>query len=174
MKIIMDDKAINRAITRIAHEIIENNKGVKDIVILGIKTRGVPIAKLIIEKIKSIENVDVPFAILDITFYRDDLNYKSINPIVNNALEIDVKDKTVILVDDVVYTGRTCRAALEAVMNAGRAQKIQFVALVDRGHRELPLSPDYVGKNVPTSRNEIVKVRMLETDGEQNVIILNS
>lgn len=173
MKILMDDKAINRAITRIAHEIIENNKGVKDIVILGIKTRGVPLAKSIIKKIKTIENVDVPFGILDITFYRDDLNHKSIHPVVNNALNFDVKNKTVILVDDVIFTGRTCRAALDAVMAAGRAKKIQFVALVDRGHRELPLAPDYIGKNVPTSRDEVVHVRLIETDGEDIVVITN-
>lgn len=173
MKILMDDKAINRAITRIAHEIIENNKGIKDVVILGIKTRGVPLAKSIVKKIKTIENVDVPFGILDITFYRDDLNHKSIHPVVNNTLNIDVKNKTVILVDDVIYTGRTCRAALDAVMAAGRAKKIQFVALVDRGHRELPLSPDYVGKNVPTSRDEVVHVRLAETDGEDIVVITN-
>jgi len=173
MKILMDDKAINRAITRIAHEIIENNKGVKDVVILGIKTRGVPLAKSIIKKIKAIENVDVPFGILDITFYRDDLNHKSIHPVVNNTLNFDVKNKTVILVDDVIFTGRTCRAALDAVMAAGRAKKIQFVALVDRGHRELPLSPDYVGKNVPTSKDEVVHVRVAETDGEDIVVITN-
>lgn len=173
MKILMDDKAINRAITRIAHEIIENNKGVKDVVILGIKTRGVPLAKSIIKKIKVIENVDVPFGILDITFYRDDLNHKSIHPVVNNTLNFDVKNKVVILVDDVIFTGRTCRAALDAVMAAGRAKKIQFVALVDRGHRELPLSPDYVGKNVPTSRDEVVHVRLTETDGEDIVVITN-
>lgn len=173
MKILMDDKAINRAITRIAHEIIENNKGVKDVVILGIKTRGVPLAKAIIKKIKTIENVDVPFGILDITFYRDDLNHKSIHPVVNNTLNFDVKNKTVILVDDVIFTGRTCRAALDAVMAAGRAKKIQFVALVDRGHRELPLAPDYVGKNVPTSRDEVVHVRLTEVDGEDIVVITN-
>lgn len=173
MKILMDDKAINRAITRIAHEIIENNKGVKDVVILGIKTRGVPLAKSIIKKIKAIENVDVPFGIIDITFYRDDLNHKSIHPVVNNTLNFDVKNKIVILVDDVIFTGRTCRAALDAVMAAGRARKIQFVALVDRGHRELPLSPDYIGKNVPTSRDEVVHVRLSETDGEDIVVITN-
>ncbi|PKM50274.1 MAG: bifunctional pyr operon transcriptional regulator/uracil phosphoribosyltransferase PyrR [Firmicutes bacterium HGW-Firmicutes-7] len=173
MKILMDDKAINRAITRIAHEIIENNKGVQDLVILGIKTRGVPLAKCIIKKIKLIENVDVPLGILDITFYRDDLNHKSIHPILNNKLNVDVKNKTVILVDDVVFTGRTCRAALDAVMAAGRARKVQFVALVDRGHRELPLTPDYVGKNLPTSKNEVVHVRLVETDGEDIVVITN-
>lgn len=171
MKVLMDDKGINRALTRIAHEIIENNKGIHDVVILGIKTRGVPLAQSIIKKIKAIENVDVPFGVLDITFYRDDLHTKSKQPIVNNELEIDVKDKVVILVDDVIFTGRTCRAALDAVMNAGRAKKVQFVALVDRGHRELPLSPDYVGKNVPTSRDEIVQVKLLEIDGEEIVII---
>lgn len=174
MKIIMDEKAINRALTRIAHEIIENNKGINDVIILGIKTRGVPLAKTIIKKIKSIENVDIPFGVLDITFYRDDLYKKSIHPVLNNKLDIDVKDRTVILVDDVIYTGRTCRAALEAVMSAGRAKKVQFVALVDRGHRELPLSPDYIGKNVPTSRNEIVHVRLTETDGEDIVVITDN
>lgn len=171
MKILMDSKAIDRALTRIAHEIIENNKGIHDIVILGIKTRGVPLAKAIIKKIMEIENVAIPLGVIDITFYRDDLYQKSIQPIVNNCLDIEVKDKIVILVDDVIYTGRTCRAALDAVMNAGRASKIQFVALVDRGHRELPLSPDYVGKNVPTSRDEIVHVHLMDIDGVENVII---
>lgn len=171
MKVLMDDKAIDRALTRIAHEIIENNKGIHDVVIFGIKTRGVPLAKSIIKKIKSIEGVDIPFGILDITFYRDDLDQKSSQPILNHLLEADVKDKIVILVDDVIYTGRTCRAALDAVMYAGRPSKIQFVALVDRGHRELPLSPNYVGKNVPTSTDEVVRVHLSETDGEDRVII---
>ena len=171
IKILMDEQAIGRAITRISHEILENNKGVENLVILGIKTRGVPLAKAIVSKIKMIEDVEVPWGILDITFYRDDLNKKSINPILNQALEMDVEDKIVILVDDVIYTGRTCRAALDAVMDVGRARKVQFVALVDRGHRELPLSPDYVGKNVPTSKGEIVQVRLKEVDGEERVLI---
>lgn len=173
MKILMDEKAISRAVTRIAHEIIEKNRGVNDIVILGIKTRGVPLAKAIVKKIKVIENIEIPFAVLDITFYRDDLNHKSVHPVVNNSFNMDVKNKIVILVDDVIYTGRTCRAALDAVMASGRAKKIQFVALVDRGHRELPLAPDYIGKNVPTSRDEVVHVRLKETDGEDIVVITN-
>lgn len=171
MKVLMDSKAIDRALTRIAHEIIENNKGIHDVVILGIKTRGVPLAQSIIRKIKDIEGVDIPFGVLDITFYRDDLVPKSNQPVLNQTLDIDVKDKVVILVDDVIYTGRTCRAALDAVMNSGRPSKIQFVALVDRGHRELPLSPNYVGKNLPTSKGEVVHVHLLETDGEARVII---
>lgn len=171
MKVLMDDKAINRALTRISHEIIEKNKGIEDVVILGIKTRGVPLAKRIVRKIQSIENVVVPHGVLDITFYRDDLVKKSFHPTVNNELDIDVENKIVILVDDVIYTGRTCRAALDAVMNVGRAKKIQFVALVDRGHKELPLSPDYIGKNVPTSRKEIVHVKLNETDQQDLVVI---
>lgn len=173
MKVIMDAQAIQRALTRIAHEIIETNKGVQDVVLLGIKTRGVPLALKIAERIKEIEGIDVPISVLDITFYRDDLVQKFSQPIISEPLSIDVKDKTVVLVDDVVYTGRTCRAALDAVMNAGRAKKVQFVALVDRGHRELPLSPDYIGKNVPTSKDEVVHVHIQEIDGEENVVITN-
>jgi pyrimidine operon attenuation protein/uracil phosphoribosyltransferase len=171
MKYILDQQAIGRMVTRIAHEIIENNKGVSDVVILGIKTRGVPLAKRIVEKIEEIEGLTVPFESLDITFYRDDLEKKSIQPVVNNQLSINVNDQIVILVDDVVYTGRTCRAALDAVMDAGRARKIQFATLIDRGHRELPLRADYVGKNVPTSKEEIVSVHLVEIDGEDSVVI---
>lgn len=174
MKIIMDNQAINRALSRISHEIIENNKGTKDIIILGIKTRGVPLAQRIVEKIKWIEGVEVPFDTLDITFYRDDLDMKSSQPIVHNELQLEVKNRIVILVDDVIFTGRTCRAALDAVMNSGRAKKVQFVALVDRGHRELPLTPDYIGKNVPTSKDEIIHVHLLETDLKDEVILSSS
>ena len=171
MKEIMDGQAINRALTRIAHEIIENNKGIDDIVLLGVKTRGVPLASRIAKKIKDIEKVDVPIGVLDITFYRDDLKRKSIQPLVNEPLKMEVEDKTVILVDDVIFTGRTCRAAIDAVIVEGRPKKIQFVALVDRGHRELPLSPNFIGKNLPTSSKEIVHVKLVETDGEDRVVI---
>jgi len=171
MKEIMDAAAINRALTRISHEIIENNKGTSDLIILGVKTRGVPLAERIVQKINEIESVTVPLGALDITFYRDDLVAKSEHPTINETLQMDVENKTVIVVDDVIYTGRTCRAALDAILDAGRAEKIQFVALVDRGHRELPLGPNYIGKNVPTSSEEIVHVRLKEIDGIDQVIL---
>lgn len=171
MKVLMDGPAINRALTRIAHEIIENNKGTHDLVVLGVKTRGVPLAERIVQKMNDIESTTVPMGELDITFYRDDLEKKTPAPIINQTLAMNVENKTVIVVDDVIYTGRTCRAALDAVLAAGRASKIQLVVLVDRGHRELPLSPNYVGKNVPTSAAEVVHVKLKETDGVDEVII---
>lgn len=171
MKKILDDKAINRGLTRIAHEIIERNKGVEDVVLLGIKTRGVPLAERIAEKILQFEGVKVTCEAVDITFYRDDLEKKSDNPEVLSRISINVDHKIVVLVDDVVFTGRTCRAAMDAIMDAGRPSKIQLATLVDRGHRELPLRPDYVGKNVPTSTTEIVHVHLLEIDGIDEVII---
>lgn len=170
-KTLLDEKAISRALIRISHEIIEKNKGVEDIIILGIKTRGVPLAQRIALKIEEFEDVQVPFDVLDITFYRDDLEKKSQQPIVHNQLEQSVSNKTVILVDDVIYTGRTLRAAIDAVIDAGRPKKIQFAALIDRGHRELPLRPDYVGKNIPTSHKEIVQVRLKEADGVDEVVL---
>lgn len=171
MKRILDEKSISRGLTRIAHEIIEHNKGIEDVVILGIKTRGVPLAKRIVEKINQIEGVEVAYGSIDITFYRDDLVKKTPSPVVQSEVQVDVNDKIVVLVDDVVYTGRTCRAALDAVMDVGRAKKIQFATLIDRGHRELPLRPDYVGKNVPTSKEEIVHVHLKEIDGSDEVVI---
>lgn len=172
MKVLMDDKAIGRALTRISHEIIEKNKGVEDVVILGIKTRGVPLADRIVKKIKAFEGIDVPLGTVDITFYRDDLQQKSPQPIINNPIDFDVAGKIIVLVDDVIFTGRTCRAAIDAIMDAGRPQKIQFATLIDRGHRELPLTPDYIGKNLPTSHNEVVHVRLNEIDGEDTVQII--
>lgn len=171
MREILDDKAVDRALTRIAHEIIEKNKGIEEVVILGIKTRGVPLGKRIAQKIYEIEERKVAYDSIDITFYRDDLEKKSVVPEVNSELSVDVNDKVVVLVDDVVYTGRTCRAALDAVMDVGRAKKIQFATLIDRGHRELPLRADYIGKNVPTSSDEVVHVHVKEIDGEDRVII---
>ncbi len=172
MKVLMDEKAIGRALTRISHEIIEKNKGVEDVVILGIKTRGVPLANRIVKRIKSFEGFDIPVGTVDITFYRDDLQKKSPTPTINNPLDFDVAGKIVVLVDDVIYTGRTCRAAIDAIMDAGRPQKVQFASLIDRGHRELPLIPDYVGKNLPTSKNEVVHVKLQEVDGEDTVQII--
>ena len=170
---IMDEQAISRALIRISHEIIEKNKGVDDLVIIGIRRRGVPLAKKLAEYISSIEGVNVAVGILDITLYRDDLSLLAAHPVVHKTeIPFKITDKKVILVDDVVYTGRTVRAALDALSHLGRAQSIQLAVLIDRGHRELPIRPDFVGKNVPTSKDEIVEVRLKEIDGENNVVIL--
>lgn len=170
---IMDEKGIARAITRISHEIIEKNKGVEDVVIIGIKTRGVPLANRIRSKIYEIEGIQVKTGEVDITLYRDDLSKEELDPVIHGSrIEFDINDKVVILVDDVLFTGRTVRAAMDAVMDAGRPKAIQLAVLVDRGHRELPIRPDYVGKNVPTSRNEIISVKFLEIDSEENVSII--
>lgn len=169
---LLDEKAINRAITRIAHEILEKNKGSKDIVIVGIKTRGVPLAKRLVEKIKEIEGTEVLKGTVDITLYRDDLTKEHMDPVIHGSnIEADINNKTVILVDDVLYTGRTTRAALDALMDIGRPTVIQLAVLIDRGHRELPIRADFVGKNVPTSKDENIKVQLEEIDGNNNVII---
>lgn len=166
---IMDEKALDRAMTRISHEIIEKNKGIEDIVLLGIHTRGVPLANRLAEKISIIEGIMLPVGMVDITKYRDD-NKKSIY---NSKQEIsfDITDKKVILVDDVLYTGRSVRAAMDAIVNLGRPSSIQLAVLVDRGHRELPIRADFVGKNVPTSKDEIVVVMVREIDGKDGVSI---
>lgn len=170
--LILDEKAIQRATIRIANEIIERNKGTDDLVLIGIKTRGIPFAKRLGKKIYEIEGVEVPVASLDITLYRDDLTEVSQNPIVkNNELNVDINDKNVVLVDDVIFTGRTVRAALDALVDRGRPNKVQLAVLIDRGHRELPIRPDYVGKNVPTSKAEIVSVQFLEIDNANKVVI---
>lgn len=169
---LLDDKGINRALTRIAHEILEKNKGAKDVVLVGIKTRGVPLANRLAEKIKMIEGKEVATGIVDITLYRDDLTKEQVDPVIHGStIETDINNKTVILVDDVLYTGRTTRAALDALVDIGRPMVIQLAVLVDRGHRELPIRADYVGKNVPTSKSEIIKVHLEEVDGENSVII---
>lgn len=163
---------MNRAITRIAHEIIEKNKEVSLIALIGIKTRGVPIAKRIANKISMIEGQEVLVGELDITLYRDDLSEKSDRAVVNRSdIAFEVSDKIVILVDDVLYTGRTARAAMDAVMDMGRPRMIQLAALIDRGHRELPIRADFVGKNVPTSKNEVIRVGVFEIDRENFVSI---
>ena len=170
---IMDEKAIGRAITRISHEIIERNKGIENVVLIGIKTRGVPVASRIADKIETIEGQRVQIGEMDITLYRDDLSKKQIDPVVNSTkIDFDITDKTVILVDDVLYTGRTVRSALNALMDVGRPKAIQLAILVDRGHRELPIRADYVGKNVPTSRTEIISVKLSECDSEDSVSIV--
>jgi pyrimidine operon attenuation protein/uracil phosphoribosyltransferase len=170
--VIMDEAAIRRALTRIAHEIIERNKGVEDCVIVGIKTRGIYLAQRLVERIEQIENVKVPAGQIDITFYRDDLKHKSEDAVFKGAqLPNDINGKKVILVDDVLFTGRTVRAALDALIDHGRPTMIQLAVLVDRGHRELPIRPDFVGKNVPTSRSEVVSVQLTEVDGADRVTI---
>lgn len=169
---IMDESAISRAITRISHEIIEKNKGIEDLVLIGIQRRGVPLAKRIAERIKNVENSDIPVGILDITLYRDDLSLLNEHPVINGTeINFDIAGKKVVLVDDVIYTGRTVRAAIDAIMDINRPQMIQLAVLIDRGHRELPIRADYVGKNVPTSRSEIVHVNLIEIDGESSVTI---
>ncbi|MBO8171120.1 MAG: bifunctional pyr operon transcriptional regulator/uracil phosphoribosyltransferase PyrR [Bacillaceae bacterium] len=170
--VIMDDAAIRRALTRIAHEILENNKGIDNSVIVGIKTRGIYLARRIADKIEQIEGQRPPVGELDITLYRDDLTEKNEQALVKgHDLPENVTGKKVILVDDVLYTGRTVRAALDALIDVGRPEMIQLAVLVDRGHRELPIRPDYVGKNVPTSRKEIVVVELSEIDHQDRVSI---
>ncbi|GAQ26052.1 bifunctional pyr operon transcriptional regulator/uracil phosphoribosyltransferase PyrR [Tepidanaerobacter syntrophicus] len=170
---IMDEKAIDRTLIRISHEIIEKNKGVEDLALVGIRRRGVPLARRLAKYISSIEGVEVPVGILDITLYRDDLSSLTLQPVVHKTeINFNIADKNIILVDDVIYTGRTIRAALDALADLGRAKSIQLAVLIDRGHRELPIRPDYVGKNVPTSNDEIVEVRLEEIDGENSVVIL--
>ncbi len=171
----MDERAINRAVTRVAHEILERNKGVQDLVLVGIKTRGVPLAQKIAGKIEEIEGVSLPLGELDITLHRDDLNTASKVPGAGQTkIGFDISDKRVILVDDVIYTGRTIRAALDALIELGRPSAIQLMVLVDRGHRELPIRPDYVGKNVPTSTKETIKVNLEEVDGENSALIVEN
>lgn len=169
---IMDESGIARAVTRIAHEIIEKNKGIEDIILIGIQRRGVPLASRIARKIKEVEGHEVPVGILDITFYRDDLSMLYEHPIVNGTeINFQVTGKKVILVDDVLFTGRTARAAIDAIMDIGRPAVIQLAILIDRGHRELPIRADYVGKNVPTSRNEVIHVKLEEIDKVNDVTI---
>lgn len=170
--VIMDGAAIRRALVRIAHEIIEKNKGVEDVVIIGIRTRGVPLAQRIAAEIGAIENCGMTVGMLDITLYRDDLSTLGYNPVVHGTdINFDLSGKHVVLVDDVLYTGRTIRAALDAVMDMGRPKTIQLAVLVDRGHKELPIRADYVGKNVPTSQKETIEVVLNEIDGTDEVYI---
>lgn len=170
--VIMDSEAIRRALVRIAHEIIEKNKGVEDVVVVGIRTRGVPLAQRIAAEINAIENCEMTVGMLDITLYRDDLSTLGYNPVVHGTdINFDLSGKHVVLVDDVLYTGRTIRAALDAVIDMGRPKTIQLAVLVDRGHKELPIRADYVGKNVPTSQKETIEVVLNEIDGTDEVYI---
>ncbi len=159
--VLMNDQAVMRALKRIAHEIVEHNSGAENLCIVGVRRRGIPLAEIIANHIEAIEGSRVPVGALDITFYRDDLDKISESPVVSGSrLPFLIEGKDVILVDDVLYTGRTASAALDALKDSGRAASVQLAVLVDRGHRELPIRGDYVGKNVPTSRSEVIKVKI--------------
>ena len=171
---IIDEEGFQRIVTRISHEILEKNKGSKTLVLLGMKTRGEFLSKRILFKIKEIEKIDIPFGILDVTLYRDDFRTRLKQPQVSvSDITFDLNEKDIILVDDVLYTGRTVRSALDAIMDMGRPNTIQLVVLIDRGHRELPIKADYVGKNIPTSIDEEIKVKMKEIDGEDSVYLVD-
>lgn len=167
--VILDEKAMNRAVARISCEIVERNKGVEGLCLIGIMSRGVHIAARIAERLKETEGYDIPVGDLDISSYRDDINRSDRD---RSSVSFDVKDMKVVLVDDVIFTGRSSRAAIDAIMRRGRPRNIQLAVLIDRGHRELPIRPDYVGKNLPTSREETVKVMVKEADGCDKVVIL--
>ena len=162
---------MRRAIARIAHEIVERNRGTEDLVLVGLRTRGVPLANRLRQRIREFEGRDVPLGELDISLYRDDLHKRGPKAIRPTAIPVDISDKIVVLVDDVLYTGRTIRAALDALIDLGRPKAIQLVCLIDRGHRELPIRPDYVGKNLPTSAGEQVKVHLTEVDSQDEVVL---
>ena len=169
---IMDSDAVGRALARISHEIVESTPDASEICLIGIMRRGAPLADVLAQKVRSL-GPEVRVGYLDITLYRDDLTRDETAPRVNKSeIDFDVTGKTVIMVDDVLFTGRTARAAMEAIISIGRPEKIQFAALIDRGHRELPIRPDFVGKNVPTSQAEVITVRLRETDGETCVKLL--
>jgi pyrimidine operon attenuation protein/uracil phosphoribosyltransferase len=167
---IMSPDDVRRALTRIAHEIVEKNKGTAGLILVGIHTRGIPMAQRIAEIIETFEGAEIPVGVLDITLYRDDLSEIGIQPKVRETrIPYDIGGKAIVLVDDVIYTGRTVRAALDALVDLGRPQRIYLAVMVDRGHRELPIRADFVGKNLPTSKSELVKVKIAETDGEDGV-----
>lgn len=170
---IMDAEGMRRVLTRMAHEIIERNKGTEQLALVGILRRGAPLADRLAQKIQEIEGTRIPVGYLDITLYRDDLTKLGYHPrVYRTEINFPVTDRKVVLVDDVIYTGRTVRAAMDAIMDLGRPQLIQLAVLVDRGHRELPIRADYVGKNIPTSRREIIAVNLTEVDGSDGVVIL--
>jgi pyrimidine operon attenuation protein/uracil phosphoribosyltransferase len=170
----MDADRVGRTLARIAHEIVERNRGVSDLALVGIRTRGVPIARRLATKVREIAGAEIPTGALDITLYRDDLMRQQVGPqplVRRTEVPFSIDDKKILLVDDVLYTGRTIRAALDALVDFGRPRSIQLVVLVDRGHRELPIKADYVGKNIPTARTQSVRVRLLEVDGVDEVAL---
>jgi len=169
---VMEPDDVRRALTRIAHEVLERDKGVTDVVLVGIADRGDDLARRLAQEIRRIEGVEIPVGVLDITFYRDDIGMRAEAPEVRETrIPFDVSGKTVVLVDDVLFTGRTIRSAMDALMDLGRPRKIQLAVLVDRGHRELPIRADFVGKNVPTSRADDVRVLIAEVDGRDGVVV---
>ncbi len=171
---IMDETAVHRALVRISHEIVERNRGAQNLVLVGVKSRGEPLAEMIRDNILAIEDRDVPFSSIDIHFYRDDLTHPADFPVVRSAaLPFSVEGKTVIIVDDVLYTGRTARAAIDAVFSQGRPACVQLAVLIDRGHRELSIRADFVGKNVPTSHTEMVEVHVPPADGDTGVFLMD-
>ena len=171
---IIDSDGLNRIITRIAHEILERNKGTQNLILMGMRTRGEFLANRIFSKIKEIENIELPLGVLDVTLYRDDFRTSLKQPEVSvSNITFDINEKNIILIDDVLYTGRTVRSALDAIMDLGRPNTIQLFVLVDRGHRELPIRADYVGKNIPTSIDEEIKVKMVEVDGEDAIYLID-
>lgn len=171
-KVLYNEDEMRRAVSRIAHEIVERNAGAKELVLVGMRTRGAPLAQRLAVKIAELEQVAVPTATLDATAYRDDLPERTVRlSAPRPPLEVEIADRVVVLVDDVLFTGRTARAALEALLDYGRPRKVQLAVLVDRGHRELPIRADYVGKNVPTAMTESIQVRLRETDGEDAVVL---
>jgi pyrimidine operon attenuation protein / uracil phosphoribosyltransferase len=173
VKVIMTADDIRRTIARIAHEIIERNKSMSDLILVGMRTRGVPLARRLAANIKTFEGTSIPVGAVDISLYRDDLDSLDLKPLVNGSqIPIDIYGKTVVLVDDVLYTGRSSRAALEALIDHGRPGIIQLAVLVDRGHRELPIRADYIGKNIPSARSEEIRVELTEIDGVDQVTIL--
>src|SRR5690349_8831412 len=163
---------IRRAVARLAHEVVERNQGVESLVLVGLRTRGIPLARRLQQRIVEFEGAQVPLGELDITLYRDDVYQRAPRALSRTSIPVDISEQTVLLVDDVLYTGRTIRAALDALIDLGRPRAIQLVCLIDRGHRELPIRPDYVGKNVPTSRHETVAVRLEEIDGVDEVVLI--
>lgn len=169
---LMDEMAMRRALMRLSYEVVEKGRDLSQLVLVGIRTRGVPLAHILAENIKKNSGVDVPVEELDITFYRDDLEKVADAPQVRETVfDVEINGKDIILVDDVLFTGRTARAAIDALLTAGRPARIGLAVLVDRGHRELPIRPDFVGKNVPTSLSEVIRVNLTETDGKMNVEI---
>jgi pyrimidine operon attenuation protein/uracil phosphoribosyltransferase len=171
-KLLLSADEIRRTIARLAHEVVERNQGVDNLVLVGLRTRGVPLAKRLQQRIQEFEGSLVPLGELDITLYRDDVYQRAPRTLNRTQIPVDISEKTVVLVDDVLYTGRTIRAALDALIDLGRPRAIQLVCLIDRGHRELPIRPDYVGKNIPTSHGEKVAVRVEEVDGVDEVVLM--
>jgi pyrimidine operon attenuation protein/uracil phosphoribosyltransferase len=170
-KKLLDSDDIRRAVARLAHEVVERNQGVEALVLVGLRTRGIPLARRVQQRIQEFEGVQVPLGELDITLYRDDHHQRAPRTLSPTTMPVDISDQTVVLIDDVLFTGRTIRAALDALIDLGRPRAIQLLCLIDRGHRELPIRPDYVGKNVPTSRQENVAVRLEEVDGVDEVVL---